>query len=61
MNFIMGRIVPAYAYKPLDLTFRRFYDINSYSLEFNKFISWEGIKPRSLVRTVMASGMAYGS
>eukprot|EP00979_Chaetoceros_neogracilis_P014951 scaffold5163_cov249-Chaetoceros_neogracile.AAC.1 len=28
MNFIMGRIVPAYAYKPLDLTFRRFYDIN---------------------------------
>jgi deoxyuridine 5'-triphosphate nucleotidohydrolase len=57
MNFIMGRIVPEYAYKR-DHTFKRFYDKNLYSLKFNKFLSWEGIKRRSRIGLNGLSQMA---
>jgi len=50
MNFIMGRVVPAYAYKRGDLSFRLLYDKNASSLDFlQQFLSREDIKRRSLI------------
>jgi len=49
MNFIMGRVVPAYAYKRGDLTFRLLYDKNASSLDFSQFLSREDVKRRSLI------------
>ena len=49
MNFVMGRVVPVYAYKRGDLSFRVLYDKTGMSLEFLRFLSREGVKRRSLI------------
>jgi len=49
MNFIMGRVVPAYAYKRGDLSFRVLYDKTASSLAFLQFLSREDAKRRSLI------------
>ena len=49
MNFIMGRVVPAYAYKRGDLSFRVLYDKTASSLAFLQFLSREDVKRRSLI------------
>ena len=52
MNFIMGRIVPQYAYKMMDLVVRRFYDKNVCRLDKSlRLLSREGVTPRSLSMT----------
>ena len=49
MNFIMGRIVPQYAYNMMNLVVRRFYDKNVCRFDKNlRFLSREGVTPRSL-------------
>jgi hypothetical protein len=49
MNFIMGRIVPAYAYKRKDITFRVLYDKHASSLDSSQFLSREDVKGRYLI------------
>ena len=49
MNFIMGRIVPAYAYKRKDITFRVLYDKHASSLDSLQFLSREDVKGRYLI------------
>ena len=48
MNFIMGRIVPEYAYNMMNLVVRRFYDRNLSHFDKNlRFLSREGVTTRS--------------
>jgi len=49
MNFIMGRVVPAYAYERGDLSFRLLYDKNASSLDSLQFLSREDVTRRSLI------------
>ena len=48
MNFIMGRIVPEYAYNMINLVVRCFYDRNLSQFDKNlRFLSREGVTTRS--------------
>ena len=49
MNFVIGQIVPQYAYNMMDLVVRRFYDKIVCRLDKNlRFLTREGVTPRSL-------------
>jgi len=61
MNFIMGNFVMDYKYYTQDLTFRWFCNSVFSSLTFTQSLLREGIKPRSLVSSVLAYVMAYSN